>query len=169
MKTTIPHTGVTALAQITNNTTRWIGHRKNDNQSIATGQTFTATSNCQLKNIEVYSNLVTRPGEITMTLHSFDPIQKSWGPVLNRTCVDVDHENNDKWIPFDMEGTQLSQGMCYGFKIESAEAYMGVGEAAGGVETPPYVEGQEWEFTNNNQQGSSYSYFSLAFKVDAKY
>lgn len=156
------------VAQVNHNTTRWIGHQSMDQKQIATGQTFSIGKSCQLKNIEVYSNLVTRPGEMTMTLHAYDPDQRQWGPVLSKTCVDVDNSYTDKWIPFEMDGTKLSEGQHYGFRIECKNGFVGVGETACSAETPAIVSGQEWEFTSNNEQGCSYSYFSLAFKIGAQ-
>ena len=103
-----------------------------------------------------------------MTLHNFDPEKKSWGPAIDSSKVDFSGASAGKWIPFDMHGMHLKKGMCYGFKIESLKAFIGVGEAAGSHNMPPFSNGQEWEFTKNDQQGQSFSYFSLAFKVGLK-
>jgi hypothetical protein len=159
---------VISLEQVNTSSTRWVGHRKMDNQDVVSGQTFEATSEGDLEKIEVFSSLVTQPGEVTMTLHSFDTEKKSWGPALDSCKVDFNNTKSDKWVPFDMHGIHLQKGLCYGFRIESHKAYFGVGEAAGCCHTPPFSKGQEWEFTQNNLKGSSYSYFSLAFKVGLK-
>jgi hypothetical protein len=163
MKATTPMQAAT-LAQVTNNTTRWIGHRKADNKDVASGQTFVANKEGTVQSIEVFSSMVTQPGDVTMTLHSFDPDKKSWGPAMSKSCVEFNGSNSGQWIAFDMDA-KLDKGMCYGFKLECDKAFVGVGEAAGSHDAPPYSTGQEWEFTNTNQNGCSYNYFSLAFKV----
>jgi hypothetical protein len=159
------HTKNVSLEQVTTNCTRWIGHRKMDNQDVISGQTFEANAEGDLEKIEVFSSLVTQPGEVTMTMHTYDPENKTWGPALDSCKVDFNNSTSEKWVPFDMHGIHLQKGLSYGFKIESHKAYIGVGEAAGSHHTPPFKQGQEWEFTENNQQGRCYTYFSLAFKV----
>ena len=156
------------VEQINHNATTWIGHRRYDNSNMVTGQTFMAPSGGDLDTIEVYSSVVTRPGKVTLTLHSFDPQQNKWGPGLGTATVDFDHNSNGKWIPFKLQGLQLTKGLSYGFKLECTETYIGVGEAAGSYQHPPFITGQEWRFINNNQTPDAYSYFSLAFKVGLK-
>ncbi|HMJ47752.1 MAG TPA: hypothetical protein VK498_10490 [Ferruginibacter sp.] len=153
------------VEQVTNNATSWIGHRPGDNKEIVTGQTFIASSTGALAAIEVYSTMVTHPGKVVMTLYSFDPAQNNWGPALGSTSVDLIYSDNDKWISFNIPGLRLDKGKTYGFKLECPNSYIGVGEAAGSSKQPPFTAGQEWRFTNNNQKGDSFSYFSLAFKV----
>jgi hypothetical protein len=154
-----------AVEQITHNATTWIGHRRHDNNNLATGQTFLATSESDLDCIEVYSSIVTKPGKVTMTLHSFDPQQDKWGPSLGTATVEFNHNCTGKWIPFRIPG-HLNKGMAYGFKLESNETYVGVGEAAGSAKQPPFNSGKEWRFVNT-QNPDAFSYFSLAFKVKA--
>jgi hypothetical protein len=162
------HVTRSAVEQITHNATTWIGHRRYDNNNMATGQTFLAPSEGDLDTIEVYSSIVTKPGKVTMTLHSFDPQQDKWGPSLGTATVEFNHNSNGKWIPFKLQGLHLSKGLSYGFKLESSETYIGVGEAAGSFKQPPFISGKEWRFVNNNQNPDAYSYFSLAFKVGLK-
>ena len=103
-----------------------------------------------------------------MTIHSFDPQQKSWGPSLGSANVEFDQSDSGKWKAFNIPSLHLSKGESYGFRLESHDSYIGVGEAAGSAKQPPFSAGQEWHFTNNNQKADAYSYFSLAFKVDIK-
>ena len=44
-----------AVEQVTNNTTSWIGRRTRDNEDVVTGQTFIAPSEGDLEAIEVFS------------------------------------------------------------------------------------------------------------------
>jgi hypothetical protein len=154
-----------AVEQVTNNTTSWIGHRSRDNEDVVTGQTFISPSTGNLESIEVFSSIVAEPGKVVMTLHNFDTQHKSWGPVLGSTSVDFTKTDCGKWMAFTIAGMHLDKGQSYGFKLEGAEAYIGVGEAAGSHVHPPFSNGQEWQFTKKNKQAHSYSYFSLAFKV----
>lgn len=156
-----------SVEQVTNNTTSWIGHRRGDNKDVVGGQTFIATAEGDLEAIEVFSSVVTDPGKVVMTIHKFNPEQKSWGPALGSSSVDFNKADTGKWIAFNMPGLHLNKGEAYGFKLESAETFIGVGEAAGSHQQPPFTNGQEWRFTNNNK-ADSFSYFSLAFKVDLK-
>ncbi len=156
------------IEQVTNNTTSWIGHRDVDNRDVIGGQTFTAPSEVDLEAIEVFTSVVTTPGNVLMTLHSFDSQQESWGPVLGSADVDLTNTDTGKWKTFNISGLHLNKGKTYGFRLESSNSYIGMGEAAGCYKTPPFLNGQEWQFTNTDKKGLSFSYFSLAFKVDAR-
>lgn len=162
---TINSSTAPVIQQVNNNTTSWIGIRKGDSKEIICGQTFIATSEGDLEAIEVFPSIVTTPGKVLMTLHNFDPEKKSWGPALGTSSVAFDNTNTGKWISFKIPGMHLTNGKSYGFRLESPDSYIGMGEAAGSHQQPPYRNGQAWQFTNINQQGNSFSYFSLAFKV----
>ncbi|MEP7107423.1 MAG: hypothetical protein ABI760_05560 [Ferruginibacter sp.] len=161
-------TGKAVVEQITNNTTSWIGHHKIDNKDIIGGQTFISPSDVDLEAIEVFTSIVTTPGKVLMTLHPFDTILKSWGPVLGSASVDFNRADNGKWKSFIIPGLHLNKGKAYGFRLESTNSYIGVGETVGSYDTPPIINGQEWKFTGNDKKGQSYSYFSLAFRVEAR-
>ncbi|MGG9971470.1 hypothetical protein ACQ33O_06720 [Ferruginibacter sp. SUN002] len=156
-----------SVEQITNNTTSWIGHLPGDNKDVVGGQTFVATSEGDLEAIEVFPSVVTEKGKVVMTVHTFDEQQKSWGPALGTASVELAKADAGKWIAFNVPGLHLNKGKSYGFKLES-DTYIGVGEAVGSHQQPPFINGQEWRFTNNNKNADSFSYFSLAFKVDLK-
>ncbi len=156
------------VEQITNNTTSWIGHHTVDNNNIIGGQTFIAPSEVDLEAIEVLTSIVTTPGKVLMTIHTFDPQLKSWGPVLGSTSVEFNGTDNGKWKSFNISGLHLNKGKAYGFRLECPNSFIGVGEAAGCYQTPPLFNGQEWQFTNNDQKGHSFSYFSLAYKVEVR-
>lgn len=156
------------IQQITNNATSWIGHHQTENKNIVGGQTFIAPSEEDLEAIEVFTSIVTTPGEVLMTVHTFDPEMKSWGPVIGSAKVDLNRADNGKWKTFNIPGLHLNRGKAYGFRLESSNSYIGVGETIGSSQTPPFLNGQEWKFTNNDQKGQSYSYFSLAFKIDVR-
>ena len=156
------------VEQITSNTTSWIGHSKGDNKNIIGGQTFIAPSDVDLEAIEVFTSMVSTPGDVLMTVHSFDSQLKSWGPVLGSAKVDFNKTDTGKWKTFSMHGLHLNKGRAYGFRLESPHSFIGMGEAAGSHQKPPFINGQEWKFTTQDQKGHSYSYFSLAFKIEAR-
>lgn len=159
--------GKPSIEQVTNNATSWLGHHPKDNKDIARGQTFVAHTEGDVSAIEIYTNIVTRPGQVMLTIHNYDPQKKSWGPALGSSALDMNQSHAGKWVAFDIPATHLSKGSSYGFRLESHDSFIGVGEAAGSA-TQPQFEGQEWRFTNDNQKADSYSYFSLAFKVGMK-
>ncbi len=156
-----------SVEQITNNATSWVGQHPRDNKEISRGQTFIANTEGDVDAIEVYTNIVTKPGHVNMTIHSFDPQQKTWGPALESSNVECSQADSGKWIAFNIPSLHLNKGASYGFRLQSNDCYMGVGEAAGSAKQPPFSAGQEWHF-NNDQKVAAYSYFSLAFKVDIK-
>ncbi len=158
---------IAALQQLNHNATSWLGHHKADHKEIAMGQTFIAPAEGELETIEVFSSLVTQPGQVIMTLHSFDPQQQSWGPSLGSDTVTFNETCNGKWIAFKIKGMHLAKGNSYGFRLQSHDSYVGVGEAAGSAKHPPFASGKEWKFTNKDKDNKvvAFSYFSLAFKV----
>lgn len=153
------------LQQTTNNTTTWLGHRKSDHKEFVTGQTFLATREGDLETIEVFSSVVADPGLVQLTFYSFNSQDQSWGPSMGTASVSFDATCNGKWIAFRIPGLHLNKGMSYGFRLESHDSFVGVGEAAGSAMQPPLVSGKEWHFTNEGKNTNAFSYFSLAFKV----
>ena len=166
MNTFNPSTSLqTSVQQLTNNATSWLGHRKADNQEISMGQTFVATTGGNLETIEVFSSIVANPGQVVMTVHSFDPQNESWGPSLGSATEIFNEQCNEKWVTFNMPGLQLVKGNSYGFKLESHDSYIGVGDAVGSAKNPPFASGKQFKFYNNNIKADAFSYFSLAFKI----
>ena len=153
------------MQQVINNSTSWIGTGKGVHNELISGQTFIATAEGDIDSIEVFSSIVTTPGKVQMTVHNYDPHQKSWGSALGKATVEFGKENTGKWISFKIPGIHINKGDSYGFRLESPNSYIGMGEAAGTHQQPPFTNGQEWQFTKNDQKGNSFSYFSLAFKV----
>ncbi|MFT3981134.1 MAG: hypothetical protein QM687_11735 [Ferruginibacter sp.] len=156
------------VEQTNHNATSWIGHRHFDNKDVIAGQTFIAPSEADIEAIEVFPTVVTKPGKLQMTVYDFDEQKNQWGASLGTAIIDINRESNGKWVPFNLKGLHLNKGKSYGFKIESNDTYIGVGEAAGSAKQPPYDNGREWRFENNQPVPNSYRYFSLAFKIDVK-
>lgn len=155
------------VEQVLNNATSWIGHRCH-NDDVISGQTFIAPKEGDLAAIEIFSAIVTKPGKVIMTLHLFDREHKSWGPAVKTTSINIQTNEAGRWLAFDMPGMHLDKGQSYGFRLQSPDTLIGVGEAAGNHSKPPFSYGQEWQFTDEQSEGKSFSYFSLAFKVDMK-
>lgn len=158
----------TSIEQITINATSWIGNHPKDNKEVGRGQTFIANTEGNVDAIEVYTNIVTKPGHLLMTIHSFDPQKKSWGPALGTCSVECDQDDSGKWMAFNIPSLHLNKGESYGFRLECPDSFIGVGEAAGSSKHPPFITGQEWHFSNNNQKADAFTYFSLAFKFEIK-
>lgn len=153
------------LTQTENNTTLWIGHFKNDPDDHFAGQTFVCPSGGMLDNIQVYSSAVHNPGDLELTLHEFDKSQKSWGPALGSSTMNLQKKDHARWIRFGFTPIELRQGIHYGFRIHTQDAMVGLGEAATGMKKP-FTFGHEWKGDSRNLIGDFFSYFSLAFKVE---
>ena len=151
-----------------NNSTGWIGHLPGDNKEIVRGQTFVAEQEGDLDAIEILPNMISSNGQLFMSLHTFDALENKWGPAIDTSMVEVDSADTGKWLAFDMHGKHLDRGKTYGFLMESNGSCIGVAEAAWGADQPYRTNGQEWKFENKNAEGNSFSYFSLAFKVDLR-
>lgn len=162
-----PH-AIPVIAQVKNDLTSWVGHRKTDHQDIVAGQTFIAPKEGNLDAIEVFSAVVSDPGRVTLKLHVFDAETGHWGPMVCASSVEFDRNLNNQWVSFDLPPFHLHEGDSYGFMLESENSFIGVGEAIGCADAPPYREGREWKAKGHNQDGEFYNYFSLAFKVDIR-
>src|SRR5215813_9420266 len=91
------------LTQTENNTTLWIGHLQSDPTDHFAGQTFRCPAAGTLDNIQVYSSAVHNPGELVLTLHEFDPRNKTWGPAIAQSALKVEKNDTAKWIRFELE------------------------------------------------------------------
>ncbi|UAY52681.1 hypothetical protein [Ferruginibacter albus] len=155
----------TAVEQVNNNTTTWIGHHPSHQENISGGQTFKSPVEGDINNIEIYSSIVATPGKAVLTIYSFDPEQKIWGKQLGSATVELSKNDSGKWINFDLNNIHLHKDETYGFRLECPNSFIGVGETVGNHKNPPFTNGQEWRFSTKDNKAHSFSYFSLAFKV----
>jgi hypothetical protein len=153
------------LTQTENNTTLWIGHLQTDPTDHFAGQTFKSPAAGSLDNIQVYASAIHNPGELTLTLHEFDPQTKAWGPAMGTSKLVVERGDTAKWIRFELNPVPVYKDATYGFRLQTKDAMIGIGEAATGTRQP-FTFGHEWNGDSRNQQGHFFSYFSLAFKVE---
>lgn len=153
------------ISQAQNNTTLWIGHLQSDPTDHFAGQTFMCPDDGQLDNIQLYSSAVQNEGEIVLTLHEFDPDKKQWGNAIASSSLDIHRNDSARWILFQLPQIQLKKGTTYGFRVQTNDAMVALGEAATGTQSP-FTFGHEWSGDSNNSNGHYYSYFSLAFKVE---
>ena len=153
-----------AITQTQNNTTLWIGHLQTDPTEHYGGQTFQCPQSGQLDNIQVYSSAVQYPGEMILTLHQFDEETKQWGASLGTATVDVQRNDVEKWIRFNLPPMPLQKNETYGFRLHSNDAMVAIGEAAAGTRHP--FDGQEWHADSKDRVGHYYKYFSLAYKIE---
>ena len=163
---TMNRTGRTlpVVTQVQNNTTLWIGHLQTDPTDHFGGQTFKCPVSGDLNNIQLYSSAVQYPGELTLSLHSFNPENKTWGQQLASASVNIQKTDEEKWIRFDLPPMPLHQDENYGFRIYANNTMLALGEAATGTTNP--FDGEEWHADSGDLAGHYYRYFSLAFKVE---
>jgi hypothetical protein len=152
------------ITQTLNNTTLWVGHLQNDPTDHFAGQTFSCPAEGQLDNIQIFSSAVQHPGEMVLSLHAFDPSNKTWGPAIVSSSVEVNKKDEAKWIQFQLASVPLEKGKTYGFRLHTKNAMVAIGEAAAGTRNP--FEGQEWHGNSSDQKGQYFTYFSLAYKIE---
>jgi len=157
-----------AVQQTAHNTTNWVGHKNNSNKGYETAQTFISPGDGGLEAIEIFPSVVTKPGKMTMTFHLFDEQEKSFGPAIGSSSIEMNYDKNGRWLAFGMNGVQLHKGKTYGFRLQSPDTFIGLGEAVGSHQQPPFAAGEEWQFTEGENKGQCFAYFSLAFKVDMR-
>lgn len=153
------------LSQTQNNTTLWIGHLQSDPHNHFGGQTFTCTADGLVNNIQVYSSAVHQPGNMILTLHEFEPLDKIWGQVIGDATVFLQKGDDARWIRFYLRPVSLYKGNAYGFRLQASNALIAIGEAASNARQP-FSFGHEWNADTRNERGYYFSYFSLAFKVE---
>jgi hypothetical protein len=155
------------LTQTESNTTLWIGHLQTDPTDHFAGQTFKCPSAGQLDNIQVYSSTVHHPGHMLLTMHEFDAENKKWGPAIGNSTIELQRSDSNKWIRFNLQPVPLYKDSTYGFRLQTTDALIGIGEAASGTKHP-FNFGQEWNGDSKNEKGHFFTYFSLAFKVELR-
>lgn len=146
------------LSQTENNATLWIGHLAHDTNDRLAGQTFACPADGLLNNIQVYSSAVTQPGDVLLTLHEFDPAGKTWGPAVSQSVLNIEKNDVSRWLRFELEPVNLIRDCHYGFRLQSEKGIIGIGEAIHARK--PFPFGHAWSGER------SFSYFSLAFKVE---
>jgi hypothetical protein len=163
---TIPQNNRPILTQTENNTTLWVGNLKHGNNDHVAGQTFTCPSEGILNNIQIYSAVVTRPGEMQLTLHEFDNESRTWGPAICQSTINMELGEKPRWIRFELDPVNLKQNIAYGFRLKAPEALVGIGESVH-ESSRPFHFGMAWNGGNrNSENGEYFNYFSLAFKVE---
>src|SRR5688572_17139200 len=140
------------ITQAENNTTLWIGHLQSDPTDHFAGQTFTCPSAGKLDNIQVYSSAVQIPGDVTMTLHEFDPRNKTWGPSIGTSTQSIQKGDDAKWIRFGLPPVPIYKDGTYGFRLKAAQGLIGIGEAATGTQKP-FTFGHEWNGDSQDHKG----------------
>lgn len=159
--------GHSIAEQTEHNVTGWVGHRPGPLRDISRGQTFKSAREAVINRVEVFTELVMKPGTVTLTLHNFDPESKTWGPELTKVTANLTPENAGSWLGFEVPKLQVVKDGSYGFRIESGDSYFGVGEVAGSAKRPPNAAGQEWVFSDKGNPLNAFHYFSLSFRVKA--
>lgn len=156
-----------ALVQLYNNASFWIGHMQIGSSDYLGGQTFQCPADGELDSIQVYSTAVQYPGKLILTLHDFNRETKNWSSVLASSEIEVDRENIESWIRFQMASIPLFRDNTYGFQLKSNEALVALGEAAWPSKSP-FEYGEEWNGSSFDYNGHYFRYFSLAFKVELR-
>ncbi len=153
------------ISQTENNTTLWIGHSNASHNDHMCGQTFTCPFEGLLDNIQVYATTVQTPGELQLTLHEFDSNTNTWGPALATSQLPLNKGDNAHWVRFGLEHLSLNKNATYGFRLQSKDGFVGLGEAAREAKSP-FTFGCAWNADTINSKGQYFRYFSLAFKVE---
>jgi hypothetical protein len=153
------------LSQTRNNTTTWIGHLQNETLDHFSGQTFQCPDDGILDNIQVYASMIQRAGEVHLTLYEFENKIKTWSHVIASSSVFAGMKDEGHWLTFSLPHAFLSKNKTYGFRLQSNNAMLGIGEWAR-ENNEPCSFGQEWNADSNNKEGVFFTWFSLAFKIE---
>jgi hypothetical protein len=153
-----------ALEQLHSNTCLWIGHMNAGPIDHLAGQTFQCPGDGSLKTIHVYSIAVSQPGKLILTLHEFDKQRKNWGKILSSAELEVDKNDADNWMQFQLHSIPLQKDNTYGFQLQSPDGLIAIAEAAW-PSNSPFEYGEEWSINNRENTDHYYKYFSLAFKI----
>lgn len=164
MQTSI-HGSHPVLSQTQNNTTLWIGHLDSDPTERFAGQTFICPADGSVNNIQVYSSTVQQEGDLGLTLHEFDTASNTWGPSIGEATQFLKKGDDSRWILFRLIPVSLKKNVHYGFRLQSGNGLVGIGEAAS-ASSNPFIFGSEWNGDSGNQKGHYLRYFSLTFKVE---
>jgi hypothetical protein len=159
------HSSHPVLSQTQNNTTLWIGRLDTDPNDHFAGQTFKCPADGLVNNIQVYSSTVHQPGDMALTLHEFDAGPRIWGPSIGEASMFLQKGDDARWVRFYLQPVSLNKDGMYGFRLQSDNALIGIGEAASHARLP-FTFGHEWNADSKNEKGHYYSYFSLAFKIE---
>ena len=153
------------LSQTENNTTLWVGHLQADPNDHFAGQTFICPADGMVNNIQVYSSTVQQAGDMSLTLHEFDPLNKTWSPSIGNASVFLEKSDDERWVRFELPPVSLRKDAHYGFRLQTNNAMVGIGEAASHAKHP-FTFGNEWNGDSSNEKGHYFSYFSLTFKIE---
>jgi hypothetical protein len=156
-----------SLEQLHRNTSLWIGHMNAGPIDHLAGQTFHCPENGSLKKIQVYSTAVAHPGKIILTLHEVDMQRRNWGNILSSSEIEVNENDSENWMHFPLRSIQVQKGNTYGFRLESPDTLIAIGEAAWPSKYP-FEYGEEWSINNLENKDHYYKYFSLAFRVELR-
>lgn len=99
-----------------------------------------------------------------LSLHIFNEESKAWGPTLASAVTEIEKNDEDTWIRFDLPPLPLHESETYGFRLYANNTMIALGEAAASAQRP--FSGREWHGDSEDQAGQFYNYFSLAFKVE---
>lgn len=159
-----------ALEQVSVKSTSWIGHYLNETKNRVVGQTFFSPEEGELETIQIYSDLVAESGPVEMSIHSFDPQTKTWGPAIGIACVNLKENDSGKWIAFPLKGFHyhLQKGKSYGFRLKNNTGLVGLGETPVSFDKKQPANGEEWNTSSGDNLGKYFSYLSLAFKVEMR-
>jgi hypothetical protein len=156
-----------SLEQLHRNTCLWVGHMNASDTDHLAGQTFQCPEDGALKKIQVYSIAVSHPGKIILSLHEFDKQRKNWGNILSSAELEVDENDAENWMQFPLQSIQMHKDNTYGFRLQSPDTLVAIGEAAWPSKSP-FTWGEEWNINNIENRDHYYRYFSLAFKVELR-
>jgi hypothetical protein len=148
------------------NSSSWVGHiltGGNDQYRLA-GQTFRCPKDGWLNRIEIYTSAIQTPGLLELTLHAFDESRHRWEKQLASSSLFLPGNPADPWLSLELGPIRLSRDRYYGFRLQSRDALVAIGEKAR-TARQPVVDGQEWMASTENSEGNFFSYFNLVFRL----
>jgi hypothetical protein len=93
--------------------------------------------------------------------------RRNWGNILSSSEIEVNENDSENWMHFPLRSIQVQKGNTYGFRLESPDTLIAIGEAAWPSKYP-FEYGEEWSINNLENKDHYYKYFSLAFRVELR-
>jgi len=141
----------------------WVGNSENGVHHYA-GQSFQAPATGLLKRILIFSPIVHRPSDATLSIYQFDNTTSTFQKKLSEVTKDISKGDENKWIDFTLTDLKVDKNEFYAFKITCKGSGMFAIAECPWSTTNPYAEGIQWTGTSTTPDGIFHKDFDFAFE-----
>ncbi|MEP6845320.1 MAG: hypothetical protein ABI861_04930 [Panacibacter sp.] len=165
MKNVSAYSNVKNISTIGNTQTGhhyWVGRVSKEKDFFA-GQTFRANKTGTLKSISIFSEIIIRDTEATLSVFEFDSVKREWKEKVAEAIVAINKSMEKQWVSFELENANLDSNKHYAFKVSCAnEGMMAIAESHW-REKNLYKDGAQWTGSSENPAGLFHQNFDLSF------